>query len=91
MVELGRDWRTYYPGQLVKCPGHRVGSGRRARDRGSDRRQECRRVFLSVGLGEIYHVRWIGDKQNPVPVAIVGSKILCWDCDTWVEIKRTGT
>jgi hypothetical protein len=64
--------------------------GRRGADRGYERRQECRRIFLSVGVGEIYHIRWIGDKENPVPAAIVGSKIECWDCRTWIEIKRTG-
>lgn len=87
MSELGPEWITYGKGERVKCPGRRLDRGRRRDDRGQDRRQQCRRIFAQVGADEIYHVRWLGDRERPMRVPVLGSTMECWDCHTLVEVK----
>ncbi len=87
MIDVSAEWKTYCQGERVKCPGRRLGSGRRAHDRGPERRQECRRIFVRVGLGETYQVRWLGDREHPIRVATQGSTMECWDCHALVEVQ----
>lgn len=80
------NWRTYYAGQVVYCPGRLVGDRRRV-SRDHDRRDECRRSLVRVGMGEIWRVRWLGNKEQLAAVTFSVTTHRCRDCGTVCEVN----
>lgn len=48
----------------------------------------CRSVFVRVGTGEIYRLRWLGDRWTPItPGCTSSSTSKCKDCGTLFEVQ----
>lgn len=98
-----RDWRTYYSGQPALCPGVKLGKAerRRLRDRREDDRGErrygqppapelltrCQAVFIRVGLGWVWRIRWVADPWHELPSGLLVNTHMCRDCHTVFEAE----
>jgi hypothetical protein len=85
-MTVDAEWKVYYPGQKVICPGRTI-ADRRGDQRDGDRRHPCQRVFVRVGQGEIYRIRWLGDRETPAPEHSTATSHRCRDCGAVFEVK----